>query len=100
MTSWSVYLLRCRDGSIYTGISTDVRRRIGEHESGGKGAKFLRGKGPLQLVYEREVGSRSTATRLENRIKRLPSTDKSNAKVLPRRIDALLAEIEKASADQ
>lgn len=100
MTPWSVYLLRCRDGSIYTGISTDVRRRMGEHESGKKGAKFLRGKGPLELLYEREVGSRSAATRLENRIKRLPSTDKSNEKVLPRRIDALLAEIAKASADQ
>lgn len=100
MTHWSVYLLRCRDGSIYTGISTDVRRRMGEHESGKKGAKFLRGKGPLELVYERQVGSRSTATRLENRIKRLPSTDKSNTKLLPRRIEALLAEIEEASADQ
>lgn len=100
MTHWSVYLLRCRDGSIYTGISTDVRRRMGEHESGKKGAKFLRGKGPLELVYERQVGSQSTATRLENRIKRLPSTDKSNTKLLPRRIEALLAEIEEASADQ
>lgn len=100
MTDWSIYLVRCNDGSIYTGISTDVSRRIAEHESGGKGAKFLRGKGPLELVYEREVGNRSIASRLENRIKRLPSTDKSDSRLLTRRVDALLAELEAAPRDQ
>lgn len=97
MTGWSIYLVRCCDGSIYTGISTDVERRIGEHESGDKGAKALRGKGPLQLVYTREVGSRSLASRLESRIKRLPSADKSDTERLPCRVDAMLAELQ---ADQ
>lgn len=94
MTDWSIYLVRCRDGSIYTGISTDVQRRINEHEGGGKGAKFLRGKGPLELVYERAVGSRSLALQLENRIKRLPSGEKSDTDRLPGRIESILLELE------
>jgi putative endonuclease len=55
-------LLLCADGTVYTGIATDVRRRISEHESGAKGAKYLRGRGPLSLLYEREIGDRSLAT--------------------------------------
>ena len=94
MTGWSIYLVRCSDGSIYTGISTDVERRIGEHEAGARGARYLRGKGPLELVYTREVGNRSIASQLETRIKRLPSTDKSDADRLPGRIDAILAELQ------
>lgn len=74
---WSVYLLRCRNGELYTGIATDVSRRLGEHQqSRGKGAKYLRGRGPLQLVFERSVGSRGLALRVERRIKRLKKTYK------------------------
>jgi putative endonuclease len=68
---WSVYMLRCADGSLYTGIATDVPRRVAEHGAGAKGAKYLRGRGPLKLVFERAVGDRSLATRAELRIKRL-----------------------------
>ncbi len=74
---WSVYLLRCRDGTLYTGIATDVARRLAEHrKNSGKGARYLRGRGPLRLVFQRAVGSRSLALRLEHRIKRLPKVQK------------------------
>jgi putative endonuclease len=69
---WSVYVLRRADGALYTGIATDVARRLAEHEAGeGRGAKALRGRGPLSLVFAREVGDRSLATRIEAAIKRL-----------------------------
>lgn len=69
---WFVYILRCADDSLYTGVATDVARRFEEHQAGApKGAKYTRGKGPLTLVYEREVGTRSKACKEELRIKSL-----------------------------
>ena len=69
---WSIYILRCGDGSLYTGIATDVARRFGEHVSQGpKSAKYLRGRLPLEIVYRREIGSRSEASKEELRIKRM-----------------------------
>lgn len=69
---WFVYIIRCADGSLYCGIATDVDRRFSEHQEGApKGAKYTRGKGPLELVYQKEVGSRSEATKEEMRIKKL-----------------------------
>ena len=69
---WSVYLIRCGDGSLYTGIATDVDRRFTEHLSQGpKTAKYLRGRLPLELIYRREIGNRSEASKEELRIKRL-----------------------------
>ena len=74
---WFVYIVRCRDGTLYTGIATDVSRRLAEHQgAGGKGAKYLRGRGPLQLVFARSAASRGAALQLESRIKRLPKTRK------------------------
>jgi len=67
---WSLYLLETAAGALYTGISTDVTRRLGEHASG-RGAKALRGKGPLTLIYQQRVGTRSEAQKLEAAIKRL-----------------------------
>lgn len=93
MAVWSIYLLRCGDGSFYTGIATDVSRRIGEHEQGKRGAKYLRGRGPLELVYQRSVGDRSVALRIEYRLKQLPKIEKENLQQLPSRIDKLLNEI-------
>jgi putative endonuclease len=69
-SEWYIYLVRCSDGSLYTGIAVDVARRFKQHCSG-TGAKYLRGKGPLKLVLKRKVGDRGLAMRLENRIKRL-----------------------------
>lgn len=69
---WSVYIIRCGDGSLYTGIATDVARRFGEHISQGpKAAKYLRGRLPLEIIYQREIGSRSEASKEELRIKRM-----------------------------
>lgn len=82
--------MRCADGTLYTGITTDVRRRVREHEYSHKGAKFLRGRGPLNLAFEYRVGSRSVASRIEYRIKRLPLREKQDAAILSRRIDEML----------
>jgi putative endonuclease len=73
MPQWFVYLVRCRDGALYTGITTDVSRRFAQHQQNeGKGAKYLRGKGPLRLVFKKAIGRRGLALRVEGRIKRLP----------------------------
>ncbi|GAA4892803.1 GIY-YIG nuclease family protein [Ferrimonas pelagia] len=69
-TNWSLYLVRTRTGALYTGISTDVQRRFNEHQQGGaKAARALRGKGPLQLVYQQHIGSHSEALKKEYRLK-------------------------------
>jgi len=92
MSHYSIYLVRCRDGSFYTGIATDVVRRFAEHEDGAKGAKYLRGKGPLKLVFQQEIGNRSLASRVESRIKRLSRDEKADPDHLRQRIDGFLAE--------
>lgn len=77
MARWSVYIVRCRNGALYTGIATDVRRRIAEHaQSNGKGAKYLRGKGPLRLVFVRAIGTKGSALRVESQLKMLPKAQK------------------------
>jgi len=74
---WFIYMIRCVDGTLYTGVTTDVGRRYKEHASGGpKSAKYLRGRGPLVLVYQRLIGSRSEALIEERRVKRLPKYKK------------------------
>jgi len=93
MPDYSVYLVRCRDGSLYTGIATDVARRVSEHEDGAKGAKYLRGKGPLTLVYQQEIGDRSLASRIESRVKRLSNAEKSDVTAMSERIAVFLEEL-------
>ncbi len=73
---WSLYLVRARDGSLYTGIALDVEKRVAEHVAGFRGAKALRGRGPLELVYKTEVGERGLTQGLEHRVKRLAKTAK------------------------
>lgn len=73
--TWKLYILRCGDGSLYTGITTDVARRLEEHRSG-KGAKYTRSRGPLELVYEETCADKSTALRRELEIKSLPRDEK------------------------
>ena len=68
-------MLRCRDGSLYTGITDDVQRRLAAHKSG-KGAKYTRGRGPLELVYSETCGSHSDALKRELAIKALTKTEK------------------------
>ncbi len=72
---WYVYMLRCRDGSLYTGIATDVAARLEVHRSG-KGAKYTRGRGPLELVYTEQCPDKSTALKRELEIKALPRMKK------------------------
>lgn len=73
---YRLYILRCADGSLYTGIACDVQSRISEHEQGIKGAKYLRGRLPATLVFERRVGTRSAAQRIEHRVKKLSRAKK------------------------
>jgi predicted GIY-YIG superfamily endonuclease len=72
---WYLYILRCKDGSLYTGITTDVEKRLEAHRAG-KGAKYTRGRGPLELVYREECGDHPNALRREAEIKRLPREEK------------------------
>lgn len=72
---WYLYMIRCRDGSLYTGIATDVDRRLVEHENN-KGSKYLRGRGPLKLVWQKRVGKRGQALKLENKVKELSRQEK------------------------
>lgn len=75
-SSYSLYIVRCADDTLYTGIATDVPRRIAEHQDGPRGAKYLRGRGPLELVFTADVGDRATALQLEYRVKRLSRSEK------------------------
>lgn len=69
---WSVYIIECNDGSLYTGITTDVERRFREHSTQkGRSARYLRGRAPLALVYTCAVGDHAAALRVEYRIKQL-----------------------------
>ncbi|WP_150910004.1 GIY-YIG nuclease family protein [Marinobacter halotolerans] len=73
MSRWFVYLVRTAGGALYTGITVDVERRFAEHQAGApKGARSLRGKGPLKLEFWAEAGDRATASRLEWAIKQWP----------------------------
>ena len=73
--TWKLYILRCGDGTLYTGITTDVEKRLEAHRSG-KGAKYTRGRGPLELVYSEECGDHSSALKRELEIKRLTREEK------------------------
>lgn len=74
-THWYLYLIRTRNNSLYTGITTDIARRFMQHVSG-KGAKALKGKGPLTLVYHSLVEDRGMALKLEYRVKKLSKKQK------------------------
>lgn len=77
---WYVYLARCGDGSLYTGIARDVARRLAQHESG-KGARYTRGRGPITLFASRLCWSKSTALRLELLVKALDRANKERLAV-------------------
>ena len=72
---WFVYMLRCRDNSIYTGITIDLEKRIETHLSG-NGSKYVRGKLPVYLVYKESFPSRSAASKREVEIKQLKKKEK------------------------
>ena len=72
---WLVYILRCGDGTLYTGVTDDLPHRLEMHRAG-KGAKYTRGRGPLTLVYRENVETYSAALKREYRIKQLTREDK------------------------
>ncbi len=79
MSDWFVYILKCADGSFYTGIATNLERRISEHNGRGTvGAKYTRGRRPVVLAYQETVKTRSAALVRENEIKRLPRLGKKH----------------------
>jgi putative endonuclease len=73
---WQVYILQCADGTLYTGITTDLPRRVGEHNGSGTGAKYTSGRRPVKLVYSKRFKGRSLAAKEESRIKKLPRQKK------------------------
>ena len=75
MGHWHVYFLRCRDGSLYAGATTDLSRRLLAHQKG-RGAAYTRSRRPVELVYSESAGDRSAALRREEALKRLTRTAK------------------------
>ena len=70
-------MIRTRNGALYTGITRDVKRRFAEHSDGGrKAAKYLKGRGPLKLVFQQKIGTRSEALKAEAAIKNLSKPEK------------------------
>lgn len=67
---WWLYILRCGDGTLYVGIALDVERRLSQHRAG-KGAKYTRGREPLEVLHRECVGGRGDALRRERAVKRL-----------------------------
>ncbi|MDD5038867.1 MAG: GIY-YIG nuclease family protein [Dehalococcoidales bacterium] len=91
MSDWYLYIIRCYDGSLYTGISTSVGRRFGEHRRGeGAGSKYLKGRGPLTLVFQTRLGSRSLALQVESRVKKLSKARKEKVVGVPGYFDEIV----------
>lgn len=74
-STWHLYILECADSSLYTGITTDVARRIKKHESG-EGAKYTRGRAPLKLLYTKKFKTRSAASKRELEVKKMSREEK------------------------
>lgn len=79
MNSWIVYIVRCKDGTLYTGITKDLEKRIEAHDSG-KGAKYTRGRGPVKLVWSQIAKSEGKAKQREAEIKKLSREEKQKLK--------------------
>ncbi|MFA6520356.1 MAG: GIY-YIG nuclease family protein [Candidatus Paceibacterota bacterium] len=73
---YHLYILKCADGTFYTGITTDLKRRVEEHNSSNLGAKYTHGRRPVKMVYFKKFKNRSTASHEEARIKSLSRFDK------------------------
>lgn len=74
-TIWYLYILRCKDNTLYTGITTNVEKRLQQHRSG-KGAKYTRGRAPLELVYQEVCKNHTEALKREAFVKKLTRKDK------------------------
>ena len=77
MFDWTVYMVRCKDNSLYTGIAKDVQRRVEEHNNSDRlGAKYTRARRPVTLVYQQQVKSRSDAGKREYQLRHLSKLEK------------------------
>ena len=85
--NWQVYIILCTDNSLYTGITTDIERRLAQHGSA-RGAKYFRGRRPRRVVFLEGGHTRSTASKREAAIKKLPRADKD------RLIDSMVNEVD------
>lgn len=74
--SYFVYVLKCSDDTLYTGITTDVKRRVDEHNGSDKGAKYTKTRRPVTLVYQEKSEDRSSASKREREIKKMPRLKK------------------------
>ena len=94
MSDWHLYLVRCHDGSLYTGITTDVARRFAEHQGNkGEGAKYLRGRGPLKLVFQKKLGSKSLALAVESKVKKLSKARKEELIRTGKHIEVIIKQV-------
>ncbi|MFC1926699.1 GIY-YIG nuclease family protein [Chloroflexota bacterium] len=95
MLDWHLYLVRCQDGSLYTGITTNVARRFAEHqETNSAGAKYLRGRGPLILVFQKKLGSRSLALGVESKVKKMSKARKEELIRTRKPIEVIIKQVE------
>lgn len=74
--NWFIYILECNDRTLYTGVTTDLQRRINEHNSSKLGARYTAARRPVNLVYHEEAATRSTAQQREHQIKALSRDEK------------------------
>lgn len=73
---WHIYILECKDKTFYTGIASNLKRRLSEHNTSSLGAKYTKGRRPVRLVYSAKVKNKSLAMKEEYRIKKLPRAGK------------------------
>jgi putative endonuclease len=97
-TGWYVYMLYCDDGSLYTGITTDLMRRLSEHNDNKLGARYTRARRPVKLAWFEQCDSRSHASVREAEIKKLDRQQKSELIILAWQSSRLV--FEKAGADE
>jgi putative endonuclease len=74
---WHVYIIRCRDGTLYTGIANNLQKRIAEHNSEEGGARYTRSRRPVELVYSEQAPSRAESLKREYEVKRMPRAEKN-----------------------
>lgn len=92
MASWFLYLARCADGTLYCGIARDVAQRIAAHDAG-TGARYTRGRGPLQVLLTRRCKDQGRALRLEYAIKQLSRADKEQLVAERSRLDRMVRQL-------
>ncbi len=95
--SWTLYIVLCTDGTLYTGITNDLVRRLAMHDAG-RGARYTRGRGPVRLLYREACADRSQASRREVAVKRLPVAGKRALVAAARRVRPAHVRAVKASA--